>query len=202
MTYTRYAVLRYIHTKWKISMRIKPGIYPEYFTISEVTDGMFFGQEILKRKLAVNVQDFGRHVIAFYKHNPKHITPLGYQHIAEYETVALLGGGSVDGLSFKDIPEEVCDDLRRKGGVLYLLLTHVFREYADLYEAFFGFCGDARAEQIDLRAGFNYTGIPMLLAKYREGISEDRKQELLDSVVKLGSNFDGIYEYNDIKKDL
>lgn len=196
------SVMKDPYPKLENSMRIKPVIYPDYFSISEVTDGKFFGQEILKRKLAVNVQDFGRHVIAFYKHTPKHITPLGYQHIAEYETVALLGGGSVDGLSFKDIPEDVCIDLRQRGGVLYMLLTYVFREYADSYEAFFGFCGDARAEAIDLRAGFKHTGLPMLLAKYREDISEGRKQELLNSVVKLGSNFDGIYEYNEIKKNV
>ncbi len=169
--------------------------FPEYFSISEVSDGRYFGEEIIKRKLGVCVPNFGRHVIAFYKHNAKHFTPLGYQHIAEYETVALLGGGSVDGLSFKGIPEAHCDRLREMGGVLYLLLTYVFREYGRQYEAFFGFCGDARAEDVDLRAGFQHTGHPMLLAKYRSDISDDRKNELIHSVLRLGNNFDGIYEY-------
>lgn len=168
----------------------------DYFAITEVSDGSYFGEEIIRRKLGVGVPEFGRHLIAFYKHNPKHYIPLGYQHIADYETVALLGGGSVDGLSFKDIPEQHCKEIRQAGGVLYQILTFVFREYNKQYEAFFGFCGDARAEEIDLRAGFEHTDHPMLLAIYRDDTGDEKKKKLLHSVIMLGNNFDGIYEYN------
>lgn len=167
--------------------------------ISEVSNGKYFGEEIIHRKLGVSAPDFGRHIIAFYKRNPKHFIPLGYLHIAEYETVALLGGGSVDGLSFRDIPQQHSIEIREAGGVLYQLLRYVFSQYCNDYEAFFGFCGDARAEEIDLRAGFEHTDHPMLLAKYRDGISEERKMKLLNSVIMLGNNFDGIYEYNNKK---
>ncbi|MDA3933926.1 MAG: hypothetical protein PF630_06325 [Gammaproteobacteria bacterium] len=176
-------------------MKIANCTLPAYLSISEVSDGKYFGDDIIMRKLAVSVPPFGRHVLAFYKHSSKHITPLGYLHISEYATVALIGGGSVDGSSFCDIPDIHCEEIKQIGGVLFQLLTHVFTYYSDRYEAFFGYCGDARAEEVDLKAGFRRTNHPMLLVNYHKDLAEDRKALLLESVVSLGPNFDGIYDY-------
>jgi len=123
---------------------------------------------------------------ATYRHDPLRFTPLGYLNILQHKTVALVGGGSVDGRAFADIPAPACREIRDKGGVLFCLLRYAFTEMADDFEAFFGYCGDARAEEVDLQAGFRHTRHPKLLANYHRPLDAQRRDQLLDDVFALG----------------
>jgi len=158
----------------------------QHFRIVEVSDGRFFADEIFKRKLGGTVPDYGRHVIAFYKHDWTDITPLGYQHVLPHNGVGLCGGGSVDGRAFTRISQEHCQQIYRAGGVLYQLLTYVFTQMADDYSAFFGYCGDKRAEEIDLKAGFKPTKYPLLLANFHKALSDYEKDDLIENIYSIG----------------
>jgi hypothetical protein len=132
-------------------------IADDRFRICEVSDGRFFAGPIFERKLGGDLPDHGRHLVAFYRHDPFRFTPLGYLNILGHEGQALVGGGCVDGRAFADVPEAHARAIRAAGGVLYALLRYAFETLADDYEAFFGYCGDARAEEVDLQAGFRHT---------------------------------------------
>lgn len=154
--------------------------------VIEVSNGRFFAGEIFSRKLGGTLPDYGRHLVAFYRHDPLRFTPLGYLNILPHATVALVGGGSVDGRGFGDIPESSRREIRETGGVLYRLLRHAFTEMADDFEAFFGYCGDARAEEVDLKAGFRYTRHPKLLANFHRSLEASRRDQLVDEIFALG----------------
>lgn len=156
------------------------------FRVVEVSDGRFFAGEIFRRKLGGTLPDYGRHLLAVYRHDPLRFTPLGYLNILGHGSVALVGGGSVDGRAFAGIPDQACRDIRESGGVLYRMLRHAFTEMADDFEAFFGYCGDARAEEVDLQAGFRYTRHPKLLANYHRPLNPERRDQLLEEVFALG----------------
>jgi len=156
------------------------------FRIIEVSDGRFLAGEIFQRKLGGTLPDYGRHLVAVYRHDPLRFAPLGYLNILGHRSVALVGGGSVDGRAFADIPAPECRDIREKGGVLFCLLRYAFTEMADDFEAFFGYCGDARAEEVDLQAGFRHTRHPKLLANYHRPLDAERRDRLLDDVFALG----------------
>lgn len=154
--------------------------------VVEVSDGRYFAGEIFARKLGGTLPDYGRHLVAFHRHDHLRFTPLGYLNILRHESVALVGGGCVDGRAFAGIPEQACRDIRETGGVLYRLLRHAFTEMADDFEAFFGYCGDARAEEVDLQAGFRHTRHPRLLANFHRPLEESRRDRLTDEIFELG----------------
>jgi len=156
------------------------------FRVVEVSDGRFLAGDIFARKLGGTLPDYGRHLVALYRHDAFRFTPLGYLNILPHATVALVGGGSVDGRAFADVPAESGRRIRDAGGVLYCLLTHAFAAMAADFEAFFGYCGDARAEEVDLKAGFDYTRHPRLLANFHRPLDAARRERLTDEVFALG----------------
>lgn len=156
------------------------------FRVVEVSDGRFFAGEIFARKLGGTLPDYGRHLVAFHRHDHLRFTPLGYLNILEHKGVGLVGGGCVDGRAFVDIPEADCRRIRETGGVLFCLLTFAFTEMAHDFEAFFGYCGDARAEEVDLQAGFRHTMHPRLLANFHRPLDQSRRDQLVDEVFALG----------------
>ncbi len=158
----------------------------QHFSIAEVSDGQFFAEDIFRRKLGGKVPDYGRHVIAFYKHDWTHITPLGYQHVLPHQGVGLCGGGSVDGRAFTQIPATHCQLLRNSGGVLSHLLTFVFIHMANDYEAFMTYCGQPRVQQILESVGFKQTLHQNLLAHFHRPCPADRQQHLIEMVHDFG----------------
>jgi hypothetical protein len=156
------------------------------FAVCEVSDGRFFAGHIFRRKLGGELPEHGRHLVAFYRHDEARFTPLGYLNILEHDGQALVGGGSVDGRAFADMPSNDAARIRAAGGVLYALLRHAFERLADDYEAFFGYCGDARAEEVDLQAGFRHTRHEHLLAYFHRPLPEARREALIDRIHALG----------------
>jgi hypothetical protein len=156
------------------------------FAVCEVSDGRFFAGHIFQRKLGGELPDHGRHLVAFYRHDETRFTPLGYLNILEHDGQALVGGGSVDGRAFRGMPADDAERIRDAGGVLYALLRHAFERLADDYEAFFGYCGDARAEQVDLQAGFRHTHHEHLLAYFHRATPAPRREALIDRIHALG----------------
>jgi len=161
-------------------------ILDDRFETAEVSEGRYFAGEIFRRKLGGAAPDYGRHIVAFYRHDWTWFTPLGYQHVLPYQGLALCGGGSVDGRAFRDIPPEHCRELRERGGVLFLLLRHVIERLGGDYEAFFVYCGDARSRKVCHAAGFQIEGDSLLMSKFHRPLSNRRKRKLTAKVVTHG----------------
>jgi len=155
-------------------------------SVCEVSNGRYFAGHIFRRKLGGELPEHGRHLVAFYRQDEMRFTPLGYLNILAHEGQALVGGGSVDGRAFRDMPESHARRLREAGGVLYAMLKYAFTVLADDYEAFFGYCGDARAEEVDLQAGFCHTRHKHLLAYFHRPLPPERRELLIDRIRELG----------------
>jgi len=157
----------------------------DYFRVCEVSDGHFFAGEIFHAKLGGKLPDYGRHITALYKKDLT-LIPLGYLNILEHEGIALVGGGCVYGKAFQHVMAEHCMEIRASGGVLFCMLKYAFNAMAEDYRAFFGYCGDRRAEEVDLQAGFKHSGHPKLLVNFHREMSAAEQQHLTDMVIKLG----------------
>lgn len=157
-----------------------------FFRVVEVSDGRFFAGPIFERKLGGELPDYGRHLVAFHRVEAFRFTPLGYLNILPHETVALIGGGSTDGRGFAGMPEAQAAAIRASGGVLFHLLRYAFTAMAPDFEAFFGYCGDRRAEEVDLAAGFRHTEYPRLLAHFHRPLDAERRRDLTAAVHALG----------------
>ena len=58
--------------------------------------------------------------------------------------------------------------------------------FAPRCEAFFGYCGDARAEEVDLANGFRKTGHPHLLVNFHKPLHEVMQRALIAKAAAIG----------------
>ncbi|WP_376696090.1 hypothetical protein [Wenzhouxiangella sp. EGI_FJ10305] len=158
----------------------------DFYRVVEVSDGDFLAGEIFRHKLGHELPDRGRHLIGCYRAEAFRFVPLGYLQIGRHDTVALVGGGCTDGRAFAHVDAGHSAAIRDAGGVLFTLLRYAFTQMADDFEAFFGYCGDARAEEVDLQAGFEYTRHKYLLAHFHRPLGDERKRALTEAVYELG----------------
>lgn len=158
----------------------------DWLTISEVDDGRAFAEAIFQRKYAQSAPDFPHHVVAFLRREDGAFVAASYLHFTLHEDVVLVGGGATDGRAFNQVPAEVGEAIRDRGGLLLQTLRFGFRKYADHCEAFFGHCGDPRAFEVDMQAGFQPTRVEHLLAYWHRLLDDKRREALIDKVTALG----------------
>lgn len=158
----------------------------DFYRVVEISDGNYFAGEIFRHKLGHELPDTGRHLIGCYRADAFRFVPLGYLQIGRHDTVGLVGGGCTDGRAFDRVDSAHAVAIREAGGVLFSLLRYAFTRMTDDFEAFFGYCGDARAEEVDLAAGFEYTKYKYLLAHFHRPVDSARREALTDQVYRLG----------------
>jgi hypothetical protein len=165
-------------------MAIEPSL-SQFLQIAEVDPGPFFSADMFDRKYRQKPPDYPHHLVAFYKKSFDQFVPAGYLHINPYGDVALVGGGLTDGRAFAHMSEIEKATITDAGGILFLMLRHAFHRFR-YFDAFFGYCGDARAEEVDLRAGFVKTDVPMLLVKWNRELPALTQRSLTAQVSALG----------------
>ncbi len=158
----------------------------ECFRVVEVSDAAFVAGGLFQLKFGDPIPDYGRHLVALYQNHSHQYVPVGYLNVFPHDTVALIGGGCTDGRAFEYIDQQHADAIRASGGTLFNLLRYAFTRMATDYEAFFGYCGDARAEEVDLAAGFKHTGVPQLLVNFHRPVVHARRETLIKEVAALG----------------
>jgi len=75
---------------------------------------------------------------------------------------------------------------RAGGGLLLHALRYGFARFADRCEAYFGYCGDARAYEVDMAAGFVPTRHRFLIAHWHRDLPDARREELIAKVHAIG----------------
>lgn len=141
---------------------------------------------LFRRKFGDPAPDSPSHVVALYRLNDWTWLPLSYTHFQRFETVILVGGACTDGNALRALPPGVADRIRDAGGSYLALLQWAFRRYADQCDAFFGYCGDARAEAVDLAAGFRKAGPKHLLIHTPNGLDPAAEAKLIARMAALG----------------
>lgn len=161
---------------------------PDWLSLSEVDDGRFFAGALFQRKFAAPPPDIGHHLVAIYRGEDGRMQTAGYVHFMEFGDIILVGGGCTDGEVIRGMPEAHRDRIRELDGLLFHLLRYGFARFADRCEAYFGHCGDARAEAVDLKAGFIKTGHEHLLVHWhRQGQHEVLRRALVAKALAIGA---------------
>lgn len=158
----------------------------DFLSITEVQDGPFFVEELFARKFGAPAPRLAHHVVAFYKAAPQQPRVLGYAHFLPFGDIMLVGGVCTDGCAFEGMPAAHAEALRAAGGVYHQVLRWAFAHYADRCEAYFGYCGDARAAEVNLRSGFCRTAHPHLLVNFHKPLHEVMQRALIAKAAAIG----------------
>lgn len=157
----------------------------ENLVITEISETALI-DPLFRRKFGDPAPDFPIHVVALYRLNDWTWIPLSYTHFQRYESVILVGGACTDGNALRALPSGVADRIREAGGSYLALLRWAFERYANECEAFFGYCGDARAEAVDLQAGFRKAGPKHLLIHTPKPLDLVIESRLIERMAALG----------------
>jgi hypothetical protein len=154
--------------------------------VTVVDDGEFFAGDIFRRKFASPPPPVGHHVVAMIKDDNNSMSVAGYAHFRPFEEVMLVGGVCTDGRVMRQIPEEKSCLIAAAGGIYFNILRHAFARFANECDAYFGYCGDARAERVNLDAGFRKTGQQHLLVNFHKHLDDVAREALIDKISGIG----------------
>ena len=150
----------------------------DFIIVTEVDHGPAFAAHIFERKYHAVAPAFGHHIVVFYRQSWDRYVPFSYVHFTDCGDVFLAGGASTDGRAFAFMDVEQRQALTNAGGAYVLALRYGFRRFAPRCEAIFGYCGDARAWEGGIRAGFSPTNEDKLLAHISRPLDVQRHREL------------------------
>jgi len=157
-----------------------------FLTITEIDDSDFFIQKLFKRKFGHTPPDFPRHFAAFYRNPEGASFVAGYSHMRKFDDVYLSGGSCTEGETLRKMSVEEAALLQSHGGVWFQILKYKFAKLAEECDAFFGHCGDARALQVAIAAGFVQLEHQHLIANWHKPLPPERHRELTAKVHALG----------------
>lgn len=158
----------------------------DFIHVSEVADGPAIAGELFTRKFGDPIPAEPHHVVTFYRKAPGELVVVSYVHFRPFGDICLVGGGCTDGRAFAHMTPAQREAVKARDGLLYGALRYGFERYADRFDGFYGYCGDARAEAVDLRAGFRHTGHPRLLAYFPRPLHPNIERALTAKAFALG----------------
>jgi hypothetical protein len=166
---------------WQIDSRLAP-----FIIVAEVERGDRFVHALFSRKFGHAPPDYGHHLVAFYRRADGSFVPVAYLHLLVQGAIGLVGGGCTDGDVVRSMSEDERRMIAESGGLLLQMLRFCFAKFEQGLEAFFGTCGNARAREVDLKAGWVDTGITHLMTRPNRPLDPKRYEELLAQAEALG----------------
>ena len=109
-----------------------------------------------------------------------------YVHFRRHGAVILVGGACTDGQVIRQMPAAAQRRIVTAGGIYLAALRHWFAQFDNGCEAFFGYCGDRRAYEVDIAAGFRDTGRQYLIVKFNPALGDPDQARLIDQVAAIG----------------
>ncbi len=158
----------------------------ENLLVTTVDDGPFFIDELFQRKFAHAAPNSGNPVICFYRKSCDHYIPVCYINFLQHDEVILVGGAITDGRAFGHMTGNLAEKIKNSGGTFYHVLKFAFDHFKDRCEAFFGYAGDQRAYEVDMRAGFEPTKYQYLIGHFHKPITLERKNFLIEKIHGIG----------------
>jgi hypothetical protein len=166
---------------------ILPASLQDFITITEVDHGNFLVTDLFKRKFGHPPPEHPRHLVGFYRDSGGTLHLAGYSHMMPFGDVYLSGGSCTSGDTARLMSPGQRDALRSAGGLWFHLLKYAFRKYADCCDAFFGHCGDPRALEVALAAGFIQTEHEHVIVNWHKPLHPNIQRALLAKVHALGT---------------
>ncbi len=163
----------------------------DFISISVVDDGGFFIDPLFRRRYGSDAPRVPAHVVAFARTGPRDDAPRGalvpvcYVHFHRLGDMVLVGGLVTDGDALRALPTARQQAIRDAGGIALNMLRYGFHRFEDT-DAHVGYCGDARAYEVDLQAGFRPTQHQYLLIHTPRPLAPAREAELIVRAHALG----------------
>lgn len=126
-----------------------------------------------------------RQYVASYRWSDGHEETVGFCNWIKHGDVYLQGGMCVRKSFYRRMPREHFRACQEQGGIAQMMMAQAALELTDCV-AWFGYCGDAKALAVDLRAGYVRTGYPLVIVKWFRELPEERRQVLIDSIARIG----------------
>ncbi|HMM65651.1 MAG TPA: hypothetical protein PKC03_01810 [Dokdonella sp.] len=169
------------------SCEILPASLQEIIMITEVDHANFLITDLFRRKFGHPPPDMPRHLVGLYRAADGSLRLAGYSHMMPFGDVYLSGGSCTNGDTARLMSAAERDALKDAGGLWFYLLKYAFRKYADCCDAFFGHCGDPRALEVALAAGFERTEHQHVIVNWHKPLHPNIKRALLAKVHALGT---------------
>lgn len=110
---------------------------------------------------------------------------VGFCNWIRHGDVYLQGGMCVRRNFYRRMPREDFAQCQARGGLAQMMMAHAERELDDAV-AWFGYCGDAKALAVDLRAGYVQTHREYVIVKWIREIPAERRIALIDEIARIG----------------
>jgi hypothetical protein len=155
-----------------------------WFRVVEVDDVEAHAGELFRRSFHLEPPKTPRHYVARVD-TDSGLQTIGYVHYEQVDDVYLCGGMCMDERVFRRLPATRRSALKEAGGVAEQMLRHTFADLAAA-KAIFGYVGDRRAERVDLRAGFEHTGLPYLIVHWPRPLARRERVALVERIARIG----------------
>ena len=126
-----------------------------------------------------------RQYVAVYRWPDGREETVGFCNWIRAGDAYLEGGMCVRENVYRRMPRGHFREIRERGGIAQMMMETAARELNDAV-AWFGFCGDAKAMAVDLRAGYTPTRHKHLIVKWFREIPDEERAKLVDSVARIG----------------
>ena len=126
-----------------------------------------------------------RQYVAVYTWPDGAVETVGFVNFIKHGDVYLEGGMCVSKSFYKRLPREEFRQIKQRGGVAQMMMEQAERELTDCV-AWFGYCGDAKALAVDLRAGYQPTSKRYVIAKWFEDLPAPKREELVERIAAIG----------------
>ena len=91
----------------------------------------------------------------------------------------------VDRTFYRRMPRDHFRECQALGGIAQMMMAVAAREIDDC-KAWFGYCGDAKAMAVGLRAGYVPTEYKFLIVKWLKAIPASERKAIIDSIAAIG----------------
>lgn len=158
----------------------------EFLSFCEVSDGQFVAGDVFSKKFGGLPPEDGHHLVVFYRQSPNQLIPACYVHFRPFGDICLVGGACTDGDAFSYMSDKEKLYIKEQGGLYLHLLDFAFERFSSRFTAFFGHCGDARALEVDLQAGFRLTEHQYLIIYTQNQLDATVEKALIAKAAALG----------------
>ncbi len=165
---------------------VLPAELHSFITITEIDHANFMIEDLFQRKFHDPAPDIPRHIVGLYRDEAGGMHVAGYSHMNPFGDVYLSGGSCTNGETMRLMAPAEREAIRNSGGLWFHLLKYAFRKYAGCCDAFFGHCGDARALEVALAAGFVTTEFQHVIVNWHKPLVPKVQRALLAKVQALG----------------
>jgi hypothetical protein len=173
--------------------------FNEHFRVIRTETAAFFAADLFREcfgsPFPVPIDDCGlaiptppenwRQFVAFYRWSETHFEPVGFCNFIRYGEVYLEGGMCVKKGFYRRLPKDHWLQCKSRGGVAQILMETASKELSDC-TAWFGYCGDKMAFEVDKRVGYEPTHHRHLIVKWFSQPPTQRQHELIDLIGKIG----------------